>query len=76
MFQAAPGTRATPQNYSAPGVNHFGFVVEDLDEARRRLLELGVTPGDEQDYDPGRRLYFYDPDGIEVELVEYAPAAV
>jgi catechol 2,3-dioxygenase-like lactoylglutathione lyase family enzyme len=76
MFQAAPGTRPAPLDYSAPGVNHFGFVVEDLDAARKRLAELGITPGDEQDYDPGRRLYFYDPDGIEVELVEYQAAAV
>ncbi len=41
---------------------------------KQRLGELGVTPGDEQDYEPGRRVYFTDPDGIEVELVQYEAA--
>jgi len=38
-----------------------------------RLVELGVSPGEELEYEPGRRLYFFDPDGIEVELVETSP---
>jgi len=74
MFQAAPGTPRPVVDYEAVGLNHFGFVVDDLDSARNRLADLGVTPHSEADYDPGRRLYFYDPDGTEVELVEYAPA--
>lgn len=41
---------------------------------KQRLGELGVQHGDEQDYEPGRRLYFVDPDGIEVELVQYETA--
>ena len=59
------------QDYGAVGLNHFGVVVDNLDECRQRLAELGVTPTAEADYEPGRRLYFLDPDGIEVELVEY-----
>jgi catechol 2,3-dioxygenase-like lactoylglutathione lyase family enzyme len=58
-------------DYTRPGVNHFGFVVRDLDDARRRLEHLGATVHLEGDYDPGRRIYFLDPDGYEVELVEY-----
>jgi catechol 2,3-dioxygenase-like lactoylglutathione lyase family enzyme len=58
-------------NYYRPGLNHFGFVVSDLDAAKRRLAEFGLTPHAEEEYDPGRRLYFFDPDGIEVELVQY-----
>ena len=52
------------------GLNHFGFVVESLDEMKSRLAELGVSTHAEHDYKPGRRLYFFDSDGIEVELVE------
>jgi len=59
------------QDYAEVGINHFGFVVEDLEAAKSRLKALGVEPHSEQDYEPGRRLYFVDPDGIEVELVEY-----
>ena len=58
-------------DYLRPGVNHFGFVVDDLDDARRRVTELGRTIHLEADYEPGRRIYFMDPDGYEVELVAY-----
>ncbi len=61
-------------DYEAVGFNHFGMVVDDLDAMKRRLGELGVEHGDEQDYEPGRRVYFIDPDGIEVELVQYETA--
>ncbi len=74
LFEARPGSRRPRIDYEAVGLNHFGFVVDDLDAARDRLVSLGVTPHGEADYDPGRRLYFFDPDGIEVELVQYEPA--
>ena len=73
LFQAAsPGT--TSVDYEQVGLNHFGFVVDDLEAVRRRLGALGIEAHLEADYEPGRRLYFYDPDGIEVELVEYGPS--
>jgi catechol 2,3-dioxygenase-like lactoylglutathione lyase family enzyme len=58
-------------SYSKLGLNHFGLVVDDLDEARRKLASLNIEPTMEADYEPGRRLYFLDPNGVEVELVEY-----
>lgn len=71
LFEARPGSSRPQPDYESVGLNHFGFVVDDLDAARERLASLGVTAHSEASYDPGRRLYFYDPDGIEVELVEY-----
>lgn len=71
MFEAPQPGRADA-DYDRVGLNHFGLVVEDLERFRTRLREMGVEPHLERDYDPGVRLYFYDPDGIEVELVEYA----
>jgi glyoxylase I family protein len=66
------GERAhTEANYEQLGLNHFGFVVDDLKEAKRKLADLHVTPTMEADYAPGHRLYFLDPNGIEVELVQY-----
>ena len=70
LFEATLAGRVV-QDYSKTGINHFGFVVDDLDAARERLAKLGIEARDPDDYDPGRRLYFDDPDGIEVELVEY-----
>lgn len=70
LFQAAQDGTVV-RDYARPGLNHFGFVVDDLDDARRRLNRLGATVHLEGDYDPGRRIYFLDPDGHEVELVQY-----
>lgn len=70
LFQAERAGQPD-RDYGNIGLNHFGFVVDDLDEMKRRLEAMGVAPHSEQDYAPGRRIYFLDPDGIEVELVEY-----
>ncbi len=70
LFQATKAGKV-PYDYLSPGLNHFGFVVDDLDDARRRIAALGATVHLEADYEPGRRIYFMDPDGHEVELVEY-----
>ncbi|MEH6585008.1 MAG: VOC family protein [Halioglobus sp.] len=70
LFEAADAARA-PQDYAASGFNHLGFEVDDLASYRETLVQMGVQIKGEEDYEPGRRLYFYDPDGIEIELVEY-----
>ena len=70
LFEAEQEGRA-PANYAVAGVNHLGFEVEDLQQYRSRLEELGVEIHLEQDYEPGERIYFYDPDGVEIELVQY-----
>ena len=70
LFQAvSPGHAEI--DMTEVGLNHFGFVVENLEKMKSRLVELGVSPSEEQNYGPGRRIYFFDSDGIEVELVEY-----
>jgi len=70
LFEAeAPGRRVA--NYAPAGVNHFGLVVDDLEEMEGRLRKLGREIHKKGDYEPGRRLYFFDANGIEVELVEY-----
>ncbi len=70
LFGAVRATRFE-RDYAEVGINHLGFVVDDLSAIKERLATLGVEPHSEEDYEPGRRLYFEDPDGIEVELVEY-----
>jgi catechol 2,3-dioxygenase-like lactoylglutathione lyase family enzyme len=70
---------ATPADYFAKGrpLNHIGVEVEDLDLTEAKVKAAGLTPFSHGDYDPGRRFYFLDPDGIEYEVVSYAakPAA-
>jgi catechol 2,3-dioxygenase-like lactoylglutathione lyase family enzyme len=53
-------------------LNHIGVVVEDLDAAEARVRDAGYEPHSHGDYEPGRRFYFDDADGIEFEVVSYA----
>lgn len=52
-------------------LNHVGLVVDDLDAAEQRVYDAGLVPFNHGEYEPGRRFYFLDPDGIEFELVSY-----
>lgn len=54
------------------GLNHIGIVVDDLDATEARVLNAGYKPHNHGDYEPGRRFYFNDDDGIEFEVVSYA----
>ena len=54
------------------GVAHFAFVVDDIDGVTQRLTQAGFTisnDGANETYK--RNIYFTDPDGIEVEFVQY-----
>jgi catechol 2,3-dioxygenase-like lactoylglutathione lyase family enzyme len=53
-------------------LNHIGVVVDDLDAVEARVLEAGLKPHLHGDYEPGRRFYFDDENGIEFEVVSYA----
>ena len=53
-------------------LNHIGVEVDDLDATERLVAEAGLEPFSHGDYEPGRRFYFLDPDGIEFEVVSYA----
>jgi catechol 2,3-dioxygenase-like lactoylglutathione lyase family enzyme len=52
-------------------LNHVGVEVDALDETEARVIAAGLTPFSHGDYEPGRRFYFLDPDGIEYEVVSY-----
>ena len=56
------------------GLNHIGVVVDDLDAVEAKVIAMGLTPQNHADYEPGRRFYFDDPDGVEIEVISYPPA--
>lgn len=61
-----------PESYGLRGgLNHVGVVVDDLDATEARVLASGFRPHHHADYEPGRRFYFRDGDGIEWEVVSY-----
>ena len=71
---AEPGRRP-PEGFAwrrgAP-LNHVGIQVEVLDEIERRVRTAGLAPFNHGDYEPGRRFYFLDWDGIEFEILSYS----
>ncbi|MEM6412659.1 MAG: VOC family protein [Pseudomonadota bacterium] len=54
------------------GLNHIALVVDDLEATERRILKAGFKTSSHGDYEPGRRFYFLDDDGLEYEVVSYA----
>lgn len=70
LFQATV-EGAVESDYLRPGVNHVGFVADNLAEVRERVERLGAIIHLEATYEPGLRIYILDPDGHEIELVEY-----
>lgn len=53
------------------GLNHWAVVVDDIEAVEARVKAEGFTPVNHADYEPGRRFYFHDTDGIEIEVVQY-----
>ncbi len=54
------------------GLNHVGVLVDDIDATEERVRAAGFTPHNHADYEPGRRFYFDDENGIEFEVISYA----
>jgi len=53
------------------GLNHIGVVVDDLDAVEVRVKAAGYEPHSHAEYEPGRRFYFNEENGVEIEVVEY-----
>ncbi|MCU0881613.1 MAG: VOC family protein [Hyphomonadaceae bacterium] len=66
-------TPGLPRKYAkGMPLNHVGVQVADLAATRQKVIDAGLTPFNDGSYDPGPdSFYFYDPDGIEWEVVSY-----
>jgi catechol 2,3-dioxygenase-like lactoylglutathione lyase family enzyme len=54
------------------GLSHFAFVTNNLEKVIKRLEQAGFAIDKEGADDPFRKnAYFIDPDGFEIEFVEY-----
>ena len=66
------GEHAGARYLKGAPLNHVGVQVDDLDTIEMRVKAVGLVPFSHGDYEPGRRFYFLDPDGIEYEVVSYS----
>ena len=73
LYSSGRAPTDAPSSYATlHGLNHVALVVDDLDETERRVVAEGFEPHSHADYEPGRRFYFRDGDGLEFEVVSYA----
>jgi glyoxylase I family protein len=63
---------ADPDFRKGEPLNHIGVVVDNLDSVEQKVKAAGLEPFGHDDYEPGRRFYFFDWNGIEFEVVSYA----
>lgn len=72
LYSGGQKTTAVDDSYSQLlGLNHIGVVVDDLKAVEGRVIAAGFKPHSHDDYEPGRRFYFADQDGLEFEVVSY-----
>ena len=59
--------------YTNDGINHIGFIVDQLDEMMERLNAAGykLTDNSVMDHPFRRRAYYFDGNGVEWEFIEY-----
>ncbi len=69
LYTGADGLHAQARYPKGAPLNHLAIVVNDIDDTERRVVALGLEVFSHDDYDPGRRFYFFDRDGIEYEVV-------
>lgn len=72
LYTGPGGEHAALRYPKGEPLNHVGIQVDDLDAIEAEVIAAGLVPFAHADYDPGRRFYFLDPDGIEYEVVSYA----
>ncbi len=62
---------ARPHFEKGVPLNHVGIVVDNLDAVEEKVVAAGLEPFSHGNYEPGRRFYFFDNNGIEFEVVSY-----
>ena len=72
IYQPPEPSAPKNNNYATRGgLNHIAVVVSDIDATEQDVIAAGYKPVNHGDYEPGRRFYFHDHDGIEFEVVSY-----
>src|SRR4051812_34106393 len=77
LIDLGDGAAARPGGTHRIGYTNISFSVTDLDEAYRRVGELGFTPAQEPVEIAGVRMFFVnDPDGTPIEIIEFPNGAM
>lgn len=72
LFSYGDAVRGQEESYrTLAGLNHIAVVVDDLEATETRVRKAGYQPANHADYEPGRRFYFREANGIDIEVVSY-----
>lgn len=72
LQQISSEDRGTRRPYKDVGINHLGFVVEDVESITERLTNEGYRESVRVEPHPFRkRVYFFDNNSIEYEFIQY-----
>ena len=66
-----PRGKTDPTYRQKAGLNHIGIVVDDLDATEAAVKKRGFSTHSHADYEPGRRVYFRENNGVEIECISY-----
>jgi glyoxylase I family protein len=79
-YHRPSGEPVPPGEENEPGRSHISFLVEDLAATLAQLRSAGVRSRTAEPvdipvgaYEGGKAAYVFDPDGVEIELIERAP---
>ena len=73
LFSYGDAKVGTVDSYRTRGaLNHIAVVVQDLPATEARIRKAGYVADNHADYEPGRRFYFREENGIEIEVVSFA----
>lgn len=68
----APKAGQQDSHRTQGALNHIAVVVDDIDATEARVKAAGFVPVNHANYEPGRRFYFVEKNGVEIEVVSYA----
>ena len=72
LNKATDQANKVPRNYDSSGINHLGFVVNDVESIATNLLAAGYQRDYPKQVEKFRiRDYFADSDGNQYEFVQY-----
>lgn len=75
LFEEPSQTPRSYTPYSSIGINHIGFVIQNGSDMQHRLEQQDIHYESMTDAPEAKfRVYLNDPDGNELELIEYEPA--
>jgi catechol 2,3-dioxygenase-like lactoylglutathione lyase family enzyme len=80
QYHRPEGTPVSPGQENEPGRSHLSLLVDDLSTTLAELRTAGVRARTESPVDisvgayaGGKAAYVFDPDGVEIELIERRP---